>query len=165
MPYDQFSSVAQLCPTLCDPTDCIIPGFPVHHQLPELAQTHVPQVGDAIQPSFNPFSSWLQSFPASGSFPMSLLFILGDQTIGVSASALVLSMNIQGWFPLGLTTPCSSRDSVGNLGILWLVVTPPTLVRLCLCLHKAVFSLCLCVSLLFFIRTPVIGFKGHPNSG
>ena len=47
----QFSSVAQLCPTLCDPMDCSKPGFPVHHQLPELAQTHVHWVSDAIQPS------------------------------------------------------------------------------------------------------------------
>ena len=47
----QFSSVAQSCPTLCDPMDCSMPGFPVHHQLPELAQTHVHRVGDAIQPS------------------------------------------------------------------------------------------------------------------
>ena len=47
----QFSSVAQLCPTLWDPMDCSMPGFPVHHQLPELSQTHVHRVGDAIQPS------------------------------------------------------------------------------------------------------------------
>ena len=47
----QFSSVAQSCLTLCDPIDCSMPGFPVHHQLPELAQTHVHLVGDAIQPS------------------------------------------------------------------------------------------------------------------
>ena len=45
----QFSSVAQSCPTLCHPMDCSTPGFPVHHQLPELAQTHVHRVGDAIQ--------------------------------------------------------------------------------------------------------------------
>ena len=44
----QFSSVAQSCLTLCDPMDCSMPGFPVHHQLPELAQTHVHRVGDAI---------------------------------------------------------------------------------------------------------------------
>ena len=44
----QFSSVAQLCLTLCDPVDCSKPGFPVHHQSPELAQTHVHRVGDAI---------------------------------------------------------------------------------------------------------------------
>ena len=46
-----FSSVAQSCPTLCDPMDCSMPGFPVHHQLPELTQTHVHRVGDAIQAS------------------------------------------------------------------------------------------------------------------
>ena len=47
----QFSSVARSCPTLCDPMDCSTPGLPVHHQLPELPQTHVHQVGDTIQPS------------------------------------------------------------------------------------------------------------------
>ena len=47
----QFSSVAQSCPTLCDPMDCNTSGFPVHHQLLELVQTHVHQVGDATQPS------------------------------------------------------------------------------------------------------------------
>ena len=47
----QFSSVAQSCLTLCDPVDCSTPGVPVHHQLPELAQTHVHQLSDAIQPS------------------------------------------------------------------------------------------------------------------
>ena len=46
----QFSSVAQSCPTLCDPMDCT-PGFPVHHQLPDLTQTHVHRVGDTIQSS------------------------------------------------------------------------------------------------------------------
>ena len=48
---NQFSSVTQSCPTLCDPMDCSTPRFPVHHQLPELAQTHVHWVSDAIQPS------------------------------------------------------------------------------------------------------------------
>ena len=51
-----FSSVTQLCPTLCDPMDCSTPGFPVHQQLLELAQTHVHWVSDAIQPS-HPLSS------------------------------------------------------------------------------------------------------------
>ena len=46
-----FSSVAQSCPTLCDPMNCSTPGLPVHHQLPEFTQTHVHRVGDAIQPS------------------------------------------------------------------------------------------------------------------
>ena len=47
----QFSSVAQSCPTLCDPMNCSTPGLPVHHQLLEFTQTHAHQVGDAIQPS------------------------------------------------------------------------------------------------------------------
>ena len=47
----QFSPVAQLCPTLCNPMDCSTPRFPVHHQLPEITQTHVHRVGDVIQPS------------------------------------------------------------------------------------------------------------------
>ena len=75
-----------------------MPGFPVHQQLLELAQTHIHQVGDAIQPisaSVVPFSSCLQSFPGSGSFPMNQLFTSGGQSIGVSASASVLPMNIQ----------------------------------------------------------------------
>ena len=55
-----------------------------------------------ISSSVVPFSSCLQSFPASGSFPMSQFFTSGGQSTGVSASALVLSMNIQDWFPLGL---------------------------------------------------------------
>ena len=54
--FIQLSSVSQSCPTLCDPMDCSTPGFPVHHQLLELAQTHVHQVSDAIQPS-HPLSS------------------------------------------------------------------------------------------------------------
>ena len=58
----QFSSVSQLCPTLCDPMNRSTPGLPVHHQLPEFTQTHVHQVGDAIQLS-HPLSS--SSPPAS----------------------------------------------------------------------------------------------------
>ena len=54
--FSQFSSVAQLCPTLCNPLDCSMPGFPVNQQLPEPAQTHVHRIGDAIQPS-HPLSS------------------------------------------------------------------------------------------------------------
>ena len=77
-PYPlQFSSVAQSCPTLCDPMNRSMPGHPVHHQLPEFIQTHVHPVSDAIQPS-HPLSSPSppapQSLPASESFPMSQLF-------------------------------------------------------------------------------------------
>ena len=59
------SEAAQSCPTLSDPMDCSMPGFPLHHHLPELAQTHVHRVGDAIQPS-NPLSS-----PSSPTFNLS----------------------------------------------------------------------------------------------
>ena len=52
----QFSSVAQLCPTLCDPMNRSTPGLPIHYHLPEFTQTHIHQVGDAIQPS-HPLSS------------------------------------------------------------------------------------------------------------
>ena len=85
------------------PMDCSMPSFPILHQLLELAQTHVHWVGDAIQPSVVLFSSCLRSFPASESFPMSWLFTSGGQRIGASASASVLPMYIQDWFPLGLT--------------------------------------------------------------
>ena len=90
---------------LCDPMDCSTPYFPVHHQLPEFTQTHVHWVSDAIQQSHPliPFPSCLQSFPASGSFPVSRLFTSGGQSIGASASASVLPMNIQDWFTLEWT--------------------------------------------------------------
>ena len=97
-----FTSVAQSWPTLCDPMDCSTPGFPVHHQLLELVQTQVHQVGDGISSSVIPFSSCLQSFPAWGSFQMSQFFTSDSQSIGASASASVLPMNIQDWFPLAL---------------------------------------------------------------
>ena len=60
--------------------------------------------------SVTPFSSCPQSFPASGSLPMSQLFALGDQSIGASALVSVLPVVIQGWFPLGLTGLISSRS-------------------------------------------------------
>ena len=62
--WSQFSSVTQLCPTFCDPMDCSTPGFLFHHQLPELTQTHVHWVGDAIQP-FHPLSSPSPTFSLS----------------------------------------------------------------------------------------------------
>ena len=74
-----------------------MPGLPVLYCLLEFAQSHVHRVSDAIQPSQSsvvPFSSHLQSFPASESFPMSQLFESGGQNIGVSAS--VLPTNLQG---------------------------------------------------------------------
>ena len=95
-PYPLFSSVAQSCPTLCDPINCSTPGLPVHHQLPESTQTHVHCVGDAIQPS-HPLSSPL---PPS-IFPSIRVFsnesASDGQSIGVLASASVLPMNTQDW--------------------------------------------------------------------
>ena len=110
----QFSSVQSLsCVWLCDPMVCSMPGLPVHHQLPELAQTHVHQVHldgikmvgchPTISSSVIPFSCCLQSCPASGSFPVSQFFTSGGQRIGVLASESVLPKNIQDWFPLGWT--------------------------------------------------------------
>ena len=112
---DQIRSVAQSCPTLCDPMNCSMPGLPVHHQLPEFTETHVHRVSDDIQPS-HPLSSFFscpQSLPASESFPMSQLFAWGGQSTGVSALASVLPEKSQGWSPSeGLVGfPCSPRDS------------------------------------------------------
>ena len=88
-------SVAKSHPTLCNPTDCSTPGFPVLHPLPEFTEIHARRVGDAIQPS-HPLSSPFPTaiIPASGSFPVSQLFASGGQSMGASAS--VLPVNIQG---------------------------------------------------------------------
>ena len=91
----QFSSVTQSCLTLCDPMNCSMAGFPVHHQLSEFTQTHVHW---SVMPSnhlilCHPFSSCLKSFPAWASFQMSQLFPSGGQSIGVSASTSVLPRN------------------------------------------------------------------------
>ena len=101
----QFISVAQSCPTLCDPMNRSTPGLPVHHQLLELIQTHVHRVSDAIQPSH----LWSSPSPPAPnpsqhqSFPMSQLFAWGGQSIGVSALASFLPKKSQGWSPLEWT--------------------------------------------------------------
>ena len=88
---------------------CSTPGSSVCHYLLEFAQIHAHWVGIlTISSSATPFSCFLQSFPSAGSFPMSWLFTAGRQSIG--ASALVLPMNIQGWFPLGLTSSISLQS-------------------------------------------------------
>ena len=104
----QFSSVQLLSrlQLFADPMDCSIPGFPVYHQLPELAQTHVLWVSDAIQPSHPLPSPSPPAFNLSqhqGLFPRNQFFASGGQSIGVLASAPVFPMNIQDWFPLGWT--------------------------------------------------------------
>ena len=93
----QFSSVTQSCLTPCDPMNHSTPGLPVHHQFLEFLTLMSIEL---VMPSnhlllFIPFSSRLQSFPASGSFPVSQFFKSGGQRIGVSASASVLPMDIQ----------------------------------------------------------------------
>ena len=117
----QFSSVTQSCPTLCDLMDCSTPGFSVHHQLLELVQTHVHWVSDAIQPSHPLLSPSAPTFNLSQHrgqfclflffFPISQFIASGGQSIGVSASASVLPMNIQDWFPLELTGMISLQSN------------------------------------------------------
>ena len=129
-------SVAKVHPTLCNPMDCSTPGLSVHHHLLELAQTPVPQVGDAIQPP-HPLSA--SSPPAlslsqNQSFYQCQLFASGGQNIGVPASASVLPMNIQGWFPLGLTSLISLQPkgllrvffSNSNFAQAWDLIQPQT---------------------------------------
>ena len=101
----QFSSVAQSCPTLCNPMDCSTPGLPVHHQLSEFMQTHVHRVGDAIQPShllLSPSPPALNLSQHQGLFQWVSSLYHGHST-GVSASISVLPMNTQDWSPLGWT--------------------------------------------------------------
>ena len=98
-------SVTKLCPTLCDPMVCSLPGFPVLHYLPEFTQIHVHWVGDAIcRILCHPLLFLPSIFPCIRSFPVSQIFSSGGQSIGVSAPSSVLPMNIQDWFPSVLTS-------------------------------------------------------------
>ena len=109
----EFSSVSQTCPTLCSPMDYSTAGFPVHHQLPELAQTHVHRVSDAIQPCHPLLSSSPPAFNLSqhqGLFQCQF-FTSSGQSIGASASASVLPVNIQGLFPLEWTDLISLQST------------------------------------------------------
>ena len=109
----QFSSVSQLCPTLCDPMDFSTPDLPVHHQLPVYPNSCLLSrwFHPTILSSVIPFSFCLLSFPAFGSFPMSQFFASGGQGIGVSASASVLPMNTLDWSPLGWTVWISLQST------------------------------------------------------
>ena len=103
--YIQFSSVTQLCPTLCNPMDCSTPRLPVHHQLREFTQTHVHWVGDAIQPS-HLLSSPSPAFNLSqhqGLFKWVSSSHQVAKVFRVSASTAVLSVNTQDWSPLEWT--------------------------------------------------------------
>ena len=97
-------SVTNWCPALCDPVGCSTPGFPVLHYFQEFAQIHVYWVGDSKHLFLCHLLLFLpQPFQASGCFSVSQLFMSGGQSIGVSASASVLPISIQDWFPLALT--------------------------------------------------------------
>ena len=97
----QFSSIAQSCPTLCDPMNCSTPGLPVHHQLRRsLRLTSI----ESVMPSGHlilcrPLLLLPPSPPASESFPMSQLFTWGGRSTGVSALASFLPKKSQGWSP------------------------------------------------------------------
>ena len=95
----------QSCLTLCSPMGCSMPGSSVFYYLPEFAQTHVHWVGNWCHPTISSSAALFficpQSFPTSGSFPMSLLFTSRGQYTGASAS--ILPVNIQRWPPLGWT--------------------------------------------------------------
>ena len=100
----QFSSVTQSFPTLWDPMNCSTPGFPVHHKLPKLAQTHVCWVGEAIQPT-HPLLS-----PSLSAFSLSRIRVFSSGSVLCikcpkywSFSFSISLMNVQDWFPLGLT--------------------------------------------------------------
>ena len=112
--YFQFSSVAQSCPTLW-PRELQHTRLPCPSSTLRDCSNSCPSswwCHSTISSSVVPFSSCLQFFPGSGSFPMNQFFTSGGQSIGVSASASVLPMNIQDWFPLGWTG-CISLQSKG----------------------------------------------------
>ena len=103
--HRKFSSVTQLCPTLSHSTDCSMPGFlSITNSWSLLKLMSIKLLMPSnISSSITPFFSCLQSFPASGSFPVSQFFASGGQSIGVSALASVHPVNIQDWLPLELT--------------------------------------------------------------
>ena len=101
----QFGSVTQLCPILCNPMDCSTPGFPVHHQLQELGQTHVHRVGDAIQPSHSlsyPSPPAVSLSQHQGLFQCVCCLHQVAKELKLQVSSSVPPMNIQCWFPLEL---------------------------------------------------------------
>ena len=99
-------SIAKSCLTLCDSIDCSTPGLPVLHHLPEFAQTHVHWVGDVIQPShpLSPPSPALSLSQHQGLFQWVSSSHQVAKILELQHQPSVLPMNIQGWFPLGLTS-------------------------------------------------------------
>ena len=104
--YCWWCSVSKLCLAICESMDCSMPASFVLYYLLEFCPNSCPLsqwCHPTTSSSFAPFSSFLWSFPASQSFPVFWFFASGGQIIGASTSASVLPMNIQSWFPLGLT--------------------------------------------------------------
>ena len=105
-------SATQSCPTVCDPMNCSMQGFPVLNQVPELTQSHLHWVGDAIPPS----GPLLYTSPPAIIVPRIRVFLINwlftscDQSTGTSASASVLPMTIQDWVPVGWTGWISSQS-------------------------------------------------------
>ena len=97
-PSVQFSSVAQSCLTLCNPMDCSTPGLPVHHQLPELAQTHVYQISDAIQP-FYPLSSIYVSYMDTYIQSMYDTICTSTQVCRSSYHSIIIPSEVRRLFP------------------------------------------------------------------
>ena len=114
--YTEFSLVTQWCPALCNPIGCSMPGFPVHHQLPELAQTHFHCIGDAIQPS-HPLSS-----PSSPASILSSIRVFSIESALHWYDGRVLELQLQPqsfqwifrtdfFYSWLVWSPCSPRDS------------------------------------------------------
>ena len=116
--YSSVQLLYQSCPTLCDPMYCSTPGFPPSPTFKSLLKLLSIEL---VMPSNHlilcrPLLLCLQSFPELGSFLVNQFFTSGNQSIGASASASVLPMNIQDWFPLGST----GLISLQSKGLSWI---------------------------------------------
>ena len=144
----QFSSVAQSCPTLCDPMNRSTPGLPVHHQLPEFTQTHVHWVGDAIQPS-HPLSSPSPPTPNPSQHQGLFQWVnsaWGGQSTGVSALASFLPKKSQGLSPSEWTG--------------WISLQLSWVPKLHENRSSSVWKLILCISISLFFFFKVFFFNG-----
>ena len=110
----QFSSVAQRCPTLCDPMNRSMPGLPVHHQLPEFAQTHIHWVDDAIQPS-HPLSSPSPPAPNPSQHQSLFQWVNSSHEVAKVLEFQLLPKNTQDWSPLEWTGWISLQSKQGTL--------------------------------------------------
>ena len=109
----QFNSVAQSCPSLCDPMDCSMLGFPVYRPTPRVYSNSCPSsrwCHPTISSSVIPFSSCLQPFPASGYFPMSQFFVSGGQSIvSISVTQIFKFLLEYNWFTICISFCCTAK--------------------------------------------------------